>query len=434
MPSIATDAYLAHLPALFQRFVDVVGERHWLRRLKPLLDESRRNSFLRNHYLREHAITFQLADCSALAGKYGCLHGDMVQQHGLTEAVQFIAQVLSLVDSLPARVRDSFLGRVRNALRKPEEMSGLQLELTAATHFTRRGYTVRWPELEPDHPSIQGATFDLLIEDLGESGLEVECKAASHDKGRSIHRATALRFYEILRKELVSVSDALRTGLAVIVSVPGQLTASPEEQRALAKLVRRQIVEGVSGELSDGTSMRISEFDMTMMRDVDLNPDSPAARAVVDAVTHTHNRSALLLGRRNVGALAIVLQSAQDDSLMAAVLATASAAASNQLSGRRAGLVLIGFQGIEADELRSVAQQDADHTQAPTAVRMAASRFLVGPNRQHMVGIGFLSEGEQMRLDDGALTSSGVTYHFDNETSPFWIPEFAELFRGSAIR
>jgi hypothetical protein len=72
-------------------------------------------------------------------------------------------------------------------MRKPEEMRGLQLELTAATHSTRQWYTVRWPELEPDHPLIEGATFDLLIEDLGESGLELECKAASHDNGRLIH-------------------------------------------------------------------------------------------------------------------------------------------------------------------------------------------------------------------------------------------------------
>jgi hypothetical protein len=355
----------------------------------------------------------------------------MVQQHGLTDAVQFMAQVVSLVDDLPARMRNSFLGRVRNALRKPEEMRGLQLELTAATHFTRHGHTVRWPELEPDHPLIQGATFDLLIEDLGDTGLEIECKAASHDKGRSIHQASALKFYEILRKELVSVSNALRTGLAVIVSVPGQLTASPEGQRELARHVRSQIIEGVTGELPDGTSVRISEFDMTMMRDVDINPDSPAARAIVDAITHTHNRSAMLLGRRNVGALAIVLQSVQDDSLMTAVFETARVAARDQLTGRRAGLVLVDFQGIEADELRTVAYQDADHTQAPTAARIAASRFLAGPSREHVVGIGFLSQGELTRLDDGGLTGSGITYHFNNETSPFWGPEFAEIFRAS---
>ncbi|CAB3809109.1 hypothetical protein LMG28614_06954 [Paraburkholderia ultramafica] len=434
MPTIVTDVYLSDMPSLFQRFVDIVEDRHWQRGLKPLLDESRRNSFLRNYYRREHSVAFQLADCSALAKRYGSLHGDMVHQNGLTEAVRFIVQVLSLVEGLPARVRDSFLGRVRNALRKPGEMRGLQLELTAATHFTRLGYSVRWPELEPAHPLIQGATFDLLIEDLGGTGLEVECKAASHDKGRSIHRTSALRFYEILRKELVSTSDALRTGLAVIVSVPMQFPASSDAQRDLAKHVRRQIVEGVSGVLPDGTSVRISEFDVTMMRDVDLNPESPAARAVIDAVTGTHNLGAMLLGRRNVGALAIVLQSAQDDSLMGAVFETANAAARDQLSGKRAGLILIGFQGVEADDLRTLAYQDADPSQPPTAARLAASRFLAGANRRHVVGIGFLSEGERTWLEDGGMTSGGVSYHFSNETSPLWVPEFAEIFRGGATR
>jgi len=58
MPTIATDVYLPELPSLFQRFVDVVEERHWQRSLRPLLDESRRNGFLRDYFRREHAIAF----------------------------------------------------------------------------------------------------------------------------------------------------------------------------------------------------------------------------------------------------------------------------------------------------------------------------------------------------------------------------------------
>jgi hypothetical protein len=59
-------------------------------------------------------------------------------------------------------------------------MHGLRLELQAATHFSRRGNHVSW------HRVNNAGTFDLLVDDLGPSGLEVECKSISDNKGRRI--------------------------------------------------------------------------------------------------------------------------------------------------------------------------------------------------------------------------------------------------------
>ncbi|CAB3731828.1 hypothetical protein LMG22037_05646 [Paraburkholderia phenoliruptrix] len=428
MPILETDVYLSSAPRLFQRFVTVIEDRHWLRRVKLLKDHSKRNDFLRAHHASENAIAFQLNTCSELSKKYGHLRPEDVEQHGLMPALGIMTQVLSLQDGLPAPQRKALIGRVRGTLSNPEDMRAFQLEMMVATHFGLRGNLVRWPELEPDHPTVRGATFDLLIEDIGESGLEVECKAVSHDKGRTIHRAGALTFYEELRHELAPLSGEIRTGLVVIVTVPDALPAARDGQRELASRVHSQVIAGSSATFDDGVQVRIEPFDMARLRDVEIRPDTPAARAVVDSVTGTRNRGALVMGRRNVGAILVVVQSMKDDSLMSAVFDTARVAARRQLTAQRPGIVLLGFNGIEADQLASIAQQDSDPSQPPTAARVAVSEFLGSSGRAHVVGVGFLSRNELTRRADGQMDHGGLSYYFHNEPSPFWRPDFRGMF------
>ena len=93
-------------------------------------------------------------------------------------------------------------------------MHGLRLELQAATHFTRRGKHVSW------HRANNAGTFDLLVDDLGLSGLEVECKSISDNKGRRIHRPDALNFWGTVWKDMSTVAQHLHTGMAVVLTVP----------------------------------------------------------------------------------------------------------------------------------------------------------------------------------------------------------------------
>ncbi|QBY56054.1 hypothetical protein [Cupriavidus oxalaticus] len=428
---LTTDIYAADTPRVYQDFAALVGEKSWRKPAEDLLSHTRRSPFLREHYRRTHAITFAMQQCSTLAHRHGVLLPHRVSEHGLERAVAFMAQVVSLHAGLSAPMRPRFLARVRNALRKSEEMRGLQLELSAATHFARQGRAVRWPELEPDAPAMAGATYDLLVEDLGSAGLEVECKAVSHDKGRVLVRESLTAFSEALRHVCGAVSHDLRGGLMVVVTVPDQLPASSQDQQALARDIHAAVLANQSQTRDDGVQVRIEAFDMAALRDVDLIHDGAAARAVAEALTGTRNRHVVVMGRRNRGALLIVVQSARADSLRDAIQATLRTAR-RQLTGHRPGMVLLGFDGIEAEQLMQIARQDHTPGLPPTVLALAASAALGGPDREHLVCVGFLSNTHQRECDDqGRLAYTGAAYHFTNRHSPYWHVDFGLMFGGA---
>jgi hypothetical protein len=145
-------------------------------------------------------------------------------------------------------------------------------------------------------------------------------------------------------------------------------------------------------------------------------------------MTATKNRNAMILGRQNAGAIVFVAQSARNDTLLGAVFKTAGDAAKRQLTKTRPGLLVLGFDGIEADELRSVAKQDFTQPHEPTALRVAVSSFLTSDARNHVVGVGFVSKGALSPQVDGSLDTGGAVYSFRKEESPFWHADFANIF------
>jgi hypothetical protein len=66
--------------------------------------------------------------------------------------------------------------------------------------------------------------------------------------------------------------------------------------------------------------------------------------------------------------------------------------------------------------------------QTPTALRIAVSRFLSGEGRDHVVGVGFLSESGLQLLEAGLVGLAGTAYYFPKRESPKWSEDFSGLF------
>lgn len=124
----------------------------------------------------------------------------------------------------------------------------------------------------------------------------------------------------------------------------------------------------------------------------------------------------------------LVLQSAQDDSLLTYTFDTLSRSANRQLSGQRAGMFLVGLDGLEAESLLDLAQQDGAGDQPPTALRVRVSEFLASHGRDHVIGVGFISKGGLRPAAGGVTDSGGSAYVFPKRESPFWHDDFAGLF------
>lgn len=164
------------------------------------------------------------------------------------------------------------------------------------------------------------------------------------------------------------------------------------------------------------------------MGDINSATSPRDVRFVIDDVTGTQNREAVVIGSRAGGALALAVQSAEDDTLMSSIFDTLSDSASRQFSCERGGMFFVGFQGIASEQLLSIAGQDQDSAQAPTALRLHVSKFLSSRNRHHIVGVGFLSESGVRPSVDGLVDSGGTAYYFPKRESPHWSEDFSGLF------
>lgn len=127
--------------------------------------------------------------------------------------------------------------------------------------------------------------------------------------------------------------------------------------------------------------------------------------------------------------LAFVMQSAVEDDVLDQVFATLKDSASRQFTGQRGALFWVALQGLDAEQLMSVHEQDSDPDQRPTGLRLGVSDFLTSAPA-HVVGVVFGSRSGLYPTVDGNLDMGGVTNFFVKENSPFWHDSFREPLRG----
>jgi hypothetical protein len=422
IPSLLTEMQTGDMPDVYRRFADVIGANHWTRRVAQIKSAIKGNRFLSNYLHRENSVAFALERAGGLIERYGAMPTDDAILQAVYPAMAFAGQVLSMMELATPVEADRFRRRTAGAFKNPEDMRALRLEMSVATHFVRRGHRVQWPERDGL------GNFDLLLPDLSGVGLEVECKSISEDKGRKVHRQDALALHDLFDHETKTILEGLSTGLATVLTVPSRLPTMHADRSALVKRIRQQINLGQGARLDDGTDIRIVPFDPARLDAAGDLRRQEVMQPEVERITGTKNREARLINNGRGGALIFVVQSAVDDDLMETTFATLSDAAGRQLTKERPGILLAGFDGIDGDQLLSIAGQDSDPNQPPTALTLSVSKFLSGSGRDHVVGVGFLSRSV-LKPTVGAVTDSGGTaYYFPKRESPFWREDFSGLF------
>jgi hypothetical protein len=424
---LALDVHSHFVPDIFRRFALLIGDQHWRKRVHACKQEMKGNVFLRSYLMRENDIAFQLDRLSELMDQFGTIPAAEADNPAITPAAVLATQALSIMEDATKDDAEQFRRRIHGALKNPTDMRGLQLELTAATHFARRGSQISWPK------TTGKGIFDLLVESDAHDPLEVECKSIGEDKGRKIHRLEVIGFAGLLKPELSSTVTGLNKGISVVMTVPDRLPSAHKERVALAKALARAIFAGNDCDLADGSVIRISDFHVSQLGNVPrLDPRD--VRAAVDAISGTDNRSTVIIGTRAGGVLALTVQSRRDDAFLTSVFDTFSDAARRQLTASRAGMLWAGFDGLDGAQLLSIAERDQDSSQQPTALRVAVSDFLSSSSRDHIIGVGFTSRGAHRPAQDGVTEMGGTAYYFPKRKSPFWCDGFGGMFNWSGSR
>lgn len=418
---IETEIHTSEIPEMYRRFERLIDSKHWHNKVRLCKDAIKGNPLLDEYLRYENSIAFKLDQLGNLLEKYQKIPIHLIEDRSFYPAVRFAAQILSLIGISSGAEAERLRRRVHGAFRNPADMRGLCLELGAATHFTRRGKVIRWPEMDST------GTFDLLVEDIGNDGLEVECKSISSDKGRRIHQGEAIEFYALLKPRLKPFLDTLNSGLCVVLTLPLRLPSLFKERQQLSKDVAHAVLSGTDSTLSDGTTVRLKDFETHTLDLNILNVSVKKVRSKLNQISGTDNRSAIIIGSKKGGVLAFILQSQQDDSFLQTMFNTLSDAAKRQFSKKRASLLLTSLDGIDSDQLRSVGLQDRTVTEPPTALRVEVSKFLDSQERKHVVGVCFLARDEFIE-DGSTIQTGGATYYFHNPQSPYWSEDMKELF------
>jgi len=328
---------------MYRRLATAIGAEHWQGAVARQEDAIRVNHFLGDYLRSEYAIAYQLDRLRKLVGRFGTVPHEACSDPGIFPSLAFAAQVLRVLELSSAKHAKAFVRRVRTAFSSSKEMHGLRLELQAATHFARRGHRVVWHRVKNE------GSFDLLIDDLGPSGLEVECKSISENKGRRIHRRAALEFWGELWKDVASVAQNLRSGLAIVLTVPYRLPDDAGEIAALKREVVTRILAGSGATLGKCAEVRIEPFDPARIEAAKVQSRNELRKAI-DLATGTSNREAVVYGTPAGGMLAFVMQSAGEDDVLDQVFATLEDSAARQFTCKRGALFWVALQGIDAPD------------------------------------------------------------------------------------
>lgn len=248
----ASQMTTAEVTGVYRCLASAIGAAHWQGAVARQEEAIRSNHFLADHLRSKYAIAYQLDWLRRLVARFGTVPHEACNDKSNSPSLGFAAEVLEVLRYSTFKQAKEFIKRVRAAFSSSENMHGLQLELQAATHFVRRGQRVAW------HRPNNGGTFDLLIEDLGLNGLEVECKSISEDKGRRIHRRDALDFWCEMWPEVADIAQNLREGLAVVLTVPYRLPIDAGERAALVKEVVHEFWLGAVRAWAEGPKSRYS--------------------------------------------------------------------------------------------------------------------------------------------------------------------------------
>jgi hypothetical protein len=421
---LSAELHKDQIPAIFDQFRRDIDERVWLERFEQIARERAEQPYLSTYLEEQNRVVIALASCSvAAASNANRLPFPANTAPEFLEAFVFAWRAVQLIAAARriSNKRSSILiARVREALRAPPMLKAMQLEAVIATHFVVRGRRVVFPELGSGREK-----FDVLVEDLGPTGLEIECKVVTHDKGRKLHRREA---HEVLHKlaqtgALQSAATSLNRGFAVHVTVPGRLSAA--DVQALCQGVSRRVLEGTSGELDDGTSVRLIDFDRRELGEL-TQPPSRVTNEAISRIVGSFSTHSMISARSKdaEGVLVISLDSKLPDSVLHELFQTYADSAGRQLTGRRPGALMSSFEGITSEQLLEVASEDGKDG-GYSALALHASGFLERVEFPHVVGLGFIADPDYSSLESA---SGGTAYWVPKKTSPMWSGDFSGVF------
>lgn len=414
---VATELFQDGLGECFATFRSQIDPTTWRRVASSVAKEIRGHPFLHSYLRSQFSMAFSLTAIEQCIDANGHRQLKVGSDTGLYEACGLIAQFAGLQPVLPPPQFRGLGRRIGAGMSKAPDLRALQFELQVATHLSRHGYSLEFPE------TVGAARFDILASRDGEA-FEFECKSVSNDKGRQVHRRPALEIHQALSSAVGHLVDGLSSGLIVRITFPGRAVRAREQRLRLCRDVLAAILSN-KAVANPEYRVELVEFKIEASPFADAEPTVSQLDEFLKPYGLV-NREAMAVGRRRKGAIIFALESDVPDDFLGQTFDAISFAAKKQLSGQRGAVVCVKFEDLSAERMLELGSEVGE----PTALRIAASKFLDGSAARNMSQLGFFADGNIVARPGNVLTREGRVYLFGNERNPHWRQvESARLFQ-----
>lgn len=319
------------------QFIELIGRHRWDRQVQIYNTEAKTSPFLWKVVADYHWLEVCLGFQQGSLQRTGSVLSEEFSELDIV-ALTFAASVVRIHERLyPAEQRQT-VGRLRDSLKSSSGFAPIFLEVMTAVQMIKWGYDVSFPDLDGS------GSHDLSFEKDGVRG-EIECKSLTADAGRQVHRRDFWRLMELVRQSLEAAVTRERT--VVVVTMEGRLLPKEAELRRIA--------EAIEGALdTDPTAqLQYQGFRIDRQRYEHCLADAPIedASGFWEHCQSVFGANAHIAGAvsEETGCLIVVRSDREDDTSKPWLAAMRKGAA--QLSGQKAGFLVVQFQDIEPRDL-----------------------------------------------------------------------------------
>jgi hypothetical protein len=405
------------LPERLRQVFAIVPENVWHRRAAALADRERHSPHLSDYFDERYAIERYLYRALAHWSQEGRLPAVGGPDGGRYFPLYSFIHVLSWVyPYLSAKGQTRVRGYLMDGLQSEVGLAAFAHELAVAAHLSRGGFDVEFTDIE------DRARFDLLAqkEDIR---LEVDCKTASGDVGRKIHRRRAIELFSRIQPTILETFSKPAVGRILDIVLPGPLRGA--DVNAVASVISNAIVRNESLSIAEIADVSLGEFQ------IDDEPTLVTKGPTSEAIERIAER----LGRKNkhfiwVGeperqaAVVAIVSSREPDTVGDGIYRALKKSAEGQFSGTNPALLAANLLDLTPGQLKELAS-------GPSVLAEIASRLFLGGRREHLFGVAFVSLADAPTEDvyGTALSGRGTALFFRRAGHPLSQDPRLDLFK-----
>jgi len=227
---VESKTHQSQLPTVFRQLFTIAPLDLWRRRSNELAERERQNPFLGRYFDEKYSTERMLSrvlNYRRSTGRYPSIGGTGGRE--VFKLYAFASALTRIYTNLSSTAQTRLRGAVRDGLNRESGLAPVALEMSVATHVSNAGFDVDFVDLENQQ------RFDFLARKEGIE-LEVDCKTASGDVGRQVHRRRALELFYLIQSALAEQVDQ-HGSKAVQIVIPDALHGADEYMNGLSDLV-----------------------------------------------------------------------------------------------------------------------------------------------------------------------------------------------------